>query len=112
MKNLRAYLTGYRCNKSLKTIPSKVYYYNKEQLYYFLSAILNSRDCLILEDKVIYSAKSFSYLYMLEKRFQEANINAKVNYDLDFRCIMIDLSNILYNEHLHLNKYYKKLRRF
>lgn len=107
-----AYLAGCRCNKFSKTVPSKIYHYKKEQLYYFLSAILNSRDCLILEDKVIYPAKNFSYLYMLKKRFQDAGIEAAVNYDLDFRCVMINLSEILYNEHLHLNKNYKKLRRF
>lgn len=109
--NKLAYYTGYKkCNKNTKTVPAKVYYYDKKQLGWFLSGILNSNDCLILEDKVVYSAKNFSYLYMLEKRFNELDINAKVNYDLNFRCLMIPLSDILYKEFLHLGKPYKRFR--
>lgn len=111
IKNRLAYYTGkITCNKNSKFIPAEVYYYDNVRLGWFLSGILNSNNCLILEDKVVYSAVSFSYLYMLEKRFNEMDIDAKVNYDLDFRCLMIPLSSILYKEFLHLGKSYSRFR--
>lgn len=112
IKNYLAYRTGYKtCSDvNIKVVPAKVYYYNKEQLYYFLSGILNAKHCLVLSEKIIYPARSFSYLYMLKKRFEEADIKADVNYDLNFRCLMIDrksLTPYIKNNSLKLNKRYK-----
>ena len=110
-KNYLAYRTGYKtCSAiDIKAVPAKVYYYSKEELYSFLSGILNAKHCMVLSDKVVYPARSFSYLFMLSKRFEEAGIKANVNYDLDFRCLMIDrkdLESFNKNKVLKLNKRY------
>ena len=111
IKNYLAYRTGYKtCSKiDIKVVPARVYYYNNEQLFYFLSGILNAKHCLILTDKIVYPARSFSYLFMLSKRFEEAGIKADVNYDLNFRCLMINKESIkplIENKTLKLNKRY------
>lgn len=114
LKKFTAYYTGYKtCSAiSIKAVPAKVYYYNEDQLRYFLSGVLNAKHCLVLSDKIVYPARSFSYLYMLKMRFKEAGIKAEVNYDLTFRCLMIDKNELIpfiKNKTLKLGKRYNKL---
>lgn len=111
LKNLDAYYTGRDTCENIDDLlmTPRIYAFDKEQMDWFISGILNSDYCILLQSFIMIPSMYYCRLIMLNKIFKDAGIKSKISYSEDFKCLIIAYKDLApFIDILHLTRSKKR----